>query len=759
METAKGDRILVHGAREKNLKNVHTGIPKKKITVFTGVSGSGKSALVFDTIAAESQRQLNETYSSFIRQRLPHYGQPQADAIEHLPVAIVMNQKRIGGNARSTVGTASDIYSLLRLLYSRIGQPFVGYSDVFSFNNPQGMCPRCEGLGTVRVFRIDRLIDREKSLNEGAIRFPTFEPGDFRWKRYVCTGLFDNDKKLKDYTEDEWDTLLYKTGFKPPNPTDGWPPTSKYEGVIPRIERSFLNKDSRDTKLYKKAIERVVEKGSCPLCGGARLDPKVLECRIDGLSIADCTRMQISELAAFIRTIHEPSVSTVTEAMLRRLEHFIEIGLGYISLNRETSTLSGGESQRMKMVRQLGSSLTDLTYIFDEPSIGLHPHDVSKINRILIQLKEKGNTVIIVEHDPDVIAIADHVIDMGPQAGTKGGTIVYEGDLRGLMQAGTLTGKFLNRAPQVKRQARKPHGWLPIRGASLHNLKNVDVDIPRGVMTVVTGVAGSGKSTLIRQVFPQYYPEAVFIDQSAIQASSRSNIATFAGIFDVIRSRFAQATGADASLFSFNSQGACPQCKGLGIVYIDLAFMDTVETVCEACGGRRFREETLRLTWRGKHIAEVLEMTVDEALEHFDEREIVSPLRLLSEAGLGYMTLGQPLSSLSGGELQRVKLATELAVEGNIYVLDEPTTGLHLSDIERLMRMMNRLVDQGGTLIVIEHHLDVIAQADWIIDLGPGAGHEGGSVLFQGLPAELMQCQASITGRYLKEYARSRSRD
>lgn len=757
METTKGDRILVHGARGKNLKNVHAGIPKKQITVFTGVSGSGKSTLVFDTIAAESQRQLNETYSSFIRQRLPHYGQPQVDAIEHLPVAIVMNQKRIGGNARSTVGTASDIYSLLRLLYSRIGQPFVGYSDVFSFNNPQGMCPRCEGLGTVRIFRIDRLIDRDKSLNEGAIRFPTFEPGDFRWKRYVCTGLFDNDKKLKDYTEDEWDTLLYKTGFKPPNPTDGWPPTSIYEGVIPRIERSFLNKDSRDTKLYKEAIERVIDKGSCPLCGGARLDPKVLECRIDGLSIADCTRMQISKLADFIRTVREPSVSTVTEAMLRRLEHFIEIGLGYISLDRETSTLSGGESQRMKMVRQLGSSLTDLTYIFDEPSIGLHPHDVSKINRILIQLKEKGNTVIIVEHDPDVIAIADHVIDMGPQAGTKGGRIVYEGDLHGLMQADTLTGKFLNRAPQVKQQTRKPHGWLPIRGASLHNLKNVNVDIPKGVMTVVSGVAGSGKSTLIRQVFPQYYPDAVFIDQSAIQASSRSNIATFTGIFDVIRSRFAQATGTDAALFSFNSKGACLQCKGLGIVYIDLAFMDTVETVCEACGGSRFREETLRLTWRGKHIAEVLELTVDEAVEYFDEREIVSPLQLLSEAGLGYMTLGQPLSSLSGGELQRVKLATELDVEGNIYVLDEPTTGLHLSDIERLMRMMNRLVDQGGTLVVIEHHLDVIGQADWIIDLGPGAGHDGGNVLFQGPPAELMQCQASITGRYLKEYAKSRN--
>jgi Excinuclease ATPase subunit len=759
VETANGDWILVHGAREKNLKNVHARIPKKKITVFTGVSGSGKSALVFDTIAAESQRQLNETYSSFIRQRLPHYGQPEVDAIEHLPVAIVMNQKRIGGNARSTVGTASDIYSLLRLLYSRIGQPFVGYSDVFSFNNPQGMCPRCEGLGTARVFRIDRLIDREKSLNEGAIRFPTFEPGGFRWKRYVCTGLFDNDKKLKDYTEDEWDTLLYKSGFKPPNPTDGWPPSAKYEGVIPRIERSLLNKDSREARLYKEAIERIVDKGPCPDCGGARLNANVLECRINGLSIADCTRMQISELAAFIRTIREPSASTVTEALLRRLEHFIEIGLGYISLNRETSTLSGGESQRMKMARQLGSSLTDLTYIFDEPSIGLHPHDVSKINRILIQLKEKGNTVIIVEHDPDVIAIADHVIDMGPQAGTKGGTIVYEGDLPGLMQAETLTGRFLNRAPQIKREVRKPQGWMPIRGASLHNLKNVDVDIPRGVMTVVTGVAGSGKSTLIRQVFPQYYPEAVFIDQSAIQASSRSNIATFAGIFDVIRSRFARATGADASMFSFNSQGACPQCKGLGIVHIDLAFMDAVETVCEACGGRRFREETLRLTWRGKNIAQVLELTVDEALDDFDEREMVYPLRLLSEAGLGYMTLGQPLSSLSGGELQRVKLATELAVEGNIYVLDEPTTGLHLSDIERLMRLMNRLVDQGATLIVIEHHLDVIGQADWIIDLGPGAGYEGGNVLFQGPPEELIHCHASITGRYLKRYAEGGSRE
>lgn len=744
------NNIKVIGAREKNLKGVSVVVPKKQITVFTGVSGSGKSALVFDTIAAESQRQLNETYSSFIRNRLPHYGQPNVDSIENLSVAIIINQKRIGGNARSTVGTITDIYSLLRLLFSRVGKPFVGYSDVFSYNNPKGMCPKCKGLGTVRIFNISRLIDRQKSLNEGAIQFPTFRPGEFRWKRYVCTGLFDNDKKLRDYTDDEWDTLLYKTGFKPSNPTDGWPPTSKYEGVIPRIERSFLSKESRDARLYKEDIDYVVTKGICPFCEGTRLNQIVLECKINGKNIGDCTKMQVSHLINFIGTIKEPYSYTMVEAIIHRLEHLISIGLGYLSLNRETSTLSGGESQRIKIVRQLGSSLTDITYIFDEPSIGLHSHDVNRINNLLKLLRDKGNTVVIVEHDPNVIKIADNVIDMGPKAGTKGGEIVYQGDLKGLVKADTLTGRFLKYRPCLKKELRKPNGWLQIKHATLHNLKDISVDIPKGVMTVVTGVAGSGKSTLINQVFSQYYPEAIFIDQGAIHTSRRSNIVTYTGIFGLIRNLFAKHNHVEASLFSFNSKGACPECRGLGLVYTDLAFMDTIESVCEACQGRRFKDDVIQFKLRGKNISEVLEMTIDEAMKFFNEKRIISVLKKLISVGLGYIILGQPLNTLSGGELQRVKLTSELDSRGNIYVLDEPSTGLHMSDIKQLIKIMNRLVDQGSTLIVIEHDIDIISQADWIIDLGPGAGQDGGKVIFEGLPKDIVNCCASITGEYLK---------
>lgn len=746
------NNIHVIGAREKNLKNIGIKVPKKQITVFTGVSGSGKSSLVFDTIAAESQRQLNETYSSFIRHRLPHYGHPDVDSIRNLSVAIVISQKRIGGNARSTVGTITDIYSLLRLLFSRIGNPFVGYSDVFSFNNPMGMCPKCEGLGKVDTINVERLFDKNKSLNEGAILFPTFEPGGWRWKRYVCTGLFDNDKKLKDYSSDEWNTLLYKTGFKPPNPTNGWPTTSKYEGIVPRIERTFLNKESREAKLYKEEIDYVVARGICPLCKGARLKEEVLGCKINGKNIADCTRMQISDLISFMETIKELSAYTMVKAIINRLEHLNSIGLGYLSLGRETATLSGGESQRIKMVRQLGSSLTDITYIFDEPSIGLHPHDVNRINNLLRLLRDKGNTVLIVEHDPDVIRIADHVIDMGPKAGTNGGNIMYEGGVEGLLKADTLTGKFLNYRSSLKESTREPKGWLSIKQATLHNLKEVSVDIPIGVLTVVTGVAGSGKSTLINQVLPQYYPEAIFINQRAIQASKRSNIATFTGIFDFIRKLFAKENQVEASLFSFNSKGACPECKGLGITYTDLAFMDPIVGVCEACQGDRFTKEVLQLKLRKKNISEVLKMTIDEAMEFFDEKEILPTLRSLKDVGIGYITLGQPLDTLSGGELQRVKLAAELEKEGNIYVLDEPTTGLHMSDVSQLITIMNRIVNQGSTLIVIEHNLDIMSQADWIIDLGPGAGQEGGKVIFQGEPRNLINQGFSITGKYLRKH-------
>ncbi|MFU1793890.1 ATP-binding cassette domain-containing protein [Paenibacillus azoreducens] len=754
--TGVSNKIKVIGAREKNLKSISVDIPKKQITVFAGVSGSGKSALVFDTLAAESQRQLNETYSSFIRHRLPHYGQPNADAIINLPVAIVINQKRIGGNSRSTVGTITDIYSLLRLLFSRIGRPYVGEAEAFSFNNPHGMCPKCEGLGIVKEIDTERLLDRDKSLNEGAILFPTFRPGDFRWKRYVCTGLFDNDKKLKDYTEEEWDTLLYKSGFKPPHPTAGWPKTSLYEGVIPRIMRSFLSKDSRDAELYKDAIDHVAKKGMCPECQGARLNPQVLSCRINGKNIAECTDLQVSALIDFMHTVKEPVAATIVEAITLRLQQMLSIGLGYLTLSRETSTLSGGESQRIKMVRQLGSSLSDLVYIFDEPSIGLHPHDVNKINTLLKRLRDKGNTVVIVEHDPDVIGIADHVIEMGPKAGAEGGNVVYAGDLKGLMAADTLTGKFLSQKPTLEKEPRNPAGWLSIQNASKHNLKNVSVDIPIGVMTVVTGVAGSGKSTLVNQVLPKYIPDAVYMDQEAVHASSRSNIATFTGMFDPIRNLFAAHNQAEISLFSFNSQGACPECKGTGTVSTDLAFMDSIETVCDACGGRRFKKEVLRYILRGKNISEVLGMTVEEASRFFVEKDILQTLGRLQDAGVGYLSLGQPLSTLSGGELQRVKLAKEMEHRRDVYVLDEPTTGLHMSDIRQLLATMNRLVDQGRTVVVIEHNLDWIAHADWIIDLGPGAGQDGGEIVFTGKPRDIVNCERSLTGRYLKQYLRQR---
>ncbi|WNQ12816.1 excinuclease ABC subunit UvrA [Paenibacillus aurantius] len=746
----KDEAIRVVGAREKNLKGIHLTIPKKQITVFAGVSGSGKSALVFDTIAAESQRQLNESYSSFIRNRLPQYGHPEVEAIEHLPAAIVMNQKKIGGSARSTVGTVTDIYALLRLLFARFGRPFVGYSDVFSFNNPQGMCTECEGLGKVSTVNVDRLIDREKSLNEGALLFPTFMPGDVRWKRYVCTGLFDNDKKLKNYTDEKMDTLLYKSGFKPPHPTKGWPPTSLYEGVVPRIKRTFLNKDSRNAARYKEAIARIAAEETCDSCGGGRLNPRALSCRINGRNIADCAAMPIRELIGFIRRIRQPEARTVTEAIDKRLTHMLEIGLGYLSLNRETPSLSGGESQRIKMVRQLGSSLSDLLYIFDEPSIGLHPHDVGTINRLLQQLRDKGNTVLVVEHDPDVMQIADHFVEMGPKAGTNGGRIVFEGSLEQLKSAGTLTAEGLNRKPAFKSEVRPPAGWLAVEKAARNNLKEINVRFPAGAMTVVTGVAGSGKSTLMHQVFPELYPEAIFIDQGEIGASNRSNLATYTNIFDAVRQLFAKENGVGASLFSFNSQGACPSCKGLGTIYTDFAFMDTVAAVCEACRGMRYTEQVLSYRFRGKSIGNVLAMTVDEALRYFCEEEVVRPLQRLQEAGAGYLSLGQPLSTLSGGERQRVKLAAELEGSGMLYVLDEPTTGLHMADVDRLILLLNRLVERGCTLIVIEHNLQVISQADWMIDLGPGAGEEGGKVLFEGVPKESIGCAASLTGRALK---------
>ncbi|WP_061310132.1 ATP-binding cassette domain-containing protein [Clostridium botulinum] len=746
------ESIYVAGAREKNLKNIDIEIPKKKITVFTGVSGSGKSSLVFDTIAAESQRQLNETYSSFIRHRLPHYGQPDVDSIKNLSVAIIINQKRIGGNSRSTVGTITDIAPLLRLLFSRIGKPFVGYSDVFSFNNPNGMCMHCDGLGKVDSINIDKLLDKNKSLNEGAILFPTFKPGGWRLKRYIHSGLFDNDKKIKDYDEKELDLLLNKTDIKIEKGDPEWPKTSLYEGLIPRIERSFLKKEGGEREKYKKEINKIVTKEICPVCRGARLNEKILSCQINEKNIADCTKMQINDLIIFMKEIKEQSAQTVLKALISRLEHLEYIGLGYLSLDRETSSLSGGESQRIKMVKQLGSSLTGLTYIFDEPSIGLHPHDIGRINKLLKMLRDKGNTVLIVEHDPDIIKIADYIIDMGPKAGIEGGNIVYKGTPEGLLQSNTLTGKALQYKPQIKLHTRKAKGWLSIKNANLHNLKNINVDIPKGVMTVVTGVAGSGKSSLINGLLPKIYPETIFIDQGAIHASIRSNIATYTGIFDFIRNLFAKENNVKSSLLSFNSEGACPECKGLGVTYTDLAFMDTVISTCEVCEGNRFTDKVLNFKFRGKNISQVLKMTVAEAIDFFKEDEIYLVLRRLVDVGIDYITLGQPLNTLSGGELQRLKLAAQLDSKGNIYVLDEPTTGLHISDITKLVAIMNRLVNQGSTLIVIEHNLDVMTQADWIIDLGPEAGENGGRIMFEGEPKDIITNENSITGKYLKRY-------
>ncbi|WP_312337289.1 excinuclease ABC subunit UvrA [Anaerospora hongkongensis] len=748
--------IHVSGARERNLKNINVLIPKKEITVFTGVSGSGKSSLVFDTIAAESQRQLNETYTSFIRHRMPHYGKPDVDTIENLSVAFIINQKRLGSNARSTVGTITDIYSVLRLLYSRIGEPFAGYSDTFSFNNPAGMCQHCEGLGKTEIINLELLLDKNKSLNEGAIRFPTFEPGGWRITRYIHSGFFDNNKKIKDYSAEELEVLLYSDGIKVKNPTSEWHKTALYEGVVPRIERSFLKKEDGEKVRYGKETERFVVKQSCPHCHGTRLNDKVLSCKVKGKNIAECADMQINELLDFIQSIQAPLSATIIAELVNRLQHMVSIGLGYLNLSRETSSLSGGESQRIKMVSQLGSSLTDLTYIFDEPSIGLHPHDISKINELMKLLRDKGNTVLIVEHDPDMIKIADHIIDMGPGAASHGGEVVYQGTLAGLKTAGTLTGRYLTYCPELKPDTRSPKGWLSIQNASMHNIKNLSVEIPKGVMTVVTGVAGSGKSTLINGILSRLYPEIIVIDQKGVQASKRSNIATFTNIFEIIRKQFAKINGVNAALFSFNSQGACPGCKGLGVTYTDLAFMDTIVTVCEECHGKRYTAEVLAYLLRGKNIAEVLNMTVTEALAFFQEKEIVTVLKRLSDVGIPYVSLGQPLSTLSGGELQRIKLASELESSGHIYVLDEPSTGLHMADIKQLILAMNRLVEQNATLIIIEHNLDIICQADWLIDIGPYAGQNGGKIMFAGLPKDIINSQASLTGKHLKKYIKGK---
>ncbi|ACY98307.1 MULTISPECIES: ATP-binding cassette domain-containing protein [Thermomonospora] len=746
------DHIEIVGAREHNLKDVSLRIPKNKITVFTGVSGSGKSSLVFDTLAVEAQRQLNGTFSWFVRNQLPKYQRPHVDTIEGLTAPVIVDQKPVGGNARSTVGTMTDIYSMLRVLFSRHGKP-ENPPHVFSFNNPEGMCPECEGLGQVRRVDVDAMLDKSKSLEEGAIRLPTHKVGSMDWQLYAASGYFDVSKKLRDYTEEEWHMLCHGTGGKVTVRTKNTTYDMKYEGVVDRFARNNLKRDLSGLSERGRAnIERFITLGECTSCRGRRLNPTALATEINGRNIADWTAMEVSDLIAVLAEIDDPAVASIVEGIRTSLERIEAIGLGYLTLDRATLSLSGGEAQRLKTVRHLSSSLVGMTYVFDEPSTGLHPRDVGRLNELLRALRDKGNTVLVVEHDPDVIAIADHVVDIGPKAGVHGGRIVFEGPFEKLREADTLTGAGLRRTGVLKSDFREPAGRLPIIEADLHNLKSISVDFPTGVLTVVTGVAGSGKSSLVSQVFMQTYPEAIFVDQSPIKASARSTPVSFLEAMDPIRKLFAKANKTDAALFSFNSAGACQECKGRGELITELAYMDPVRTRCESCEGRRFNAEVLAHRLRGKSIADVLEMSAEEAVEFFTEREVRDRLRGLLEVGLGYLSIGQSLSTLSGGERQRLKLAARLGGSGDIYVLDEPTTGLHMSDVEAIVDLLDRLVDAGNTVIVIEHNLDVVRRADWVIDLGPEGGKHGGQVVFTGTPRQLLECPDSATGDHLRRY-------
>jgi excinuclease UvrABC ATPase subunit len=743
------DVIRVVGARENNLRDVTVEIPKGRLTVVTGVSGSGKSSLVFDTIAAESRRQLGEMLPAFLRNRLTHHGRPDVDLLENLSAAIVVDQRRIGGNSRSTVGTATDVAPLMRLLYSRVATPHVGYSPAFSFNDPSGMCPRCEGLGSVVDIDVERLFDHDRSLDEGAIRMSTYQPGTYRWKRYVHSGLFDRTKPLRDYRPDEWDTLLHAEELTPPDPDPEFPRTGTYIGVVPRFRRDYLaGGHSKVPERVRAEVERLVTRRPCPECDGARLNAAARSATVGGRTITDCGRLELRDLVAFLRTIEHPVAAPIVRAAVHRLDALVDVGLGYLSLDRETPTLSGGEAQRITLVRQLGSSLTDLTYILDEPSAGLHPHDVDRLIALLRRLRDKGNTVLVVEHDRDVIAAADHVVDMGPGAGAAGGQVRYTGDVAGLLRSDTATGRGLRGRPVLTRSPRRPTGELRIAGASLHNLRSVDVTVPRGVLTVVSGVAGSGKSSLVTEVLPRVHPEVLVVDQSPPRGSRRSTPASYLGILDPVRAAFAAANGVPAALFSPNSDGACPACRGRGVIETDLAFLDPVTTVCDACGGSRFSAEALRHRLHGRTIAEVLALTVDEA------RAVLPAVRpaldRTAAVGLGYLTLGQPLTTLSGGERQRLKLAAEPGVERGVVVLDEPTAGLHMTDVARLLEVVHGLVERGSTVVVVEHDLDVIAQADRVIELGPGPGRDGGRIVFTGTPAELVADEGSITGRHLR---------
>ncbi|BAL90400.1 putative ABC transporter ATP-binding protein [Actinoplanes missouriensis 431] len=740
------DAIQVRGARENNLLNVSVDIPKRLLTVFTGVSGSGKSSLVFGTIAAESQRLINETYSAFLQSFMGSPARPDVDALHHLSAAIVVDQERMGANARSTLGTATDAYTMLRIVFSRLGEPGAGSALAYSFN-AEGMCPGCEGIGKVSTIDVDQLVDRSKSVNEGAITVPGYTVGGWYVKNFAESGFLDPDKPVRDFTEQELQDFLYREATKVKIAGIN----TNYEGLVVKVQRSFLSKDREAQQPHVRAfIDRAVTFAACPECGGARLRREVLASRIDGRNIAECSAMQVSDLAEFIGGITAPSVAPVVASLRQTLDSLVEIGLGYLSLDRESGTLSGGEAQRVKMVRHLGSPLTDITYVFDEPTVGLHPHDIERMNGLLLRLRDKGNTVLVVEHKPETIAIADHVIDLGPGAGPAGGRIQYEGTVAGLRASDTVTGRHLGHRVGLKDTFRPHTGEIPIRNATRHNLRDVSVDIPTGVLTVVTGVAGSGKSSLIYGSLPQR-EGVIVVDQSAIRGSRRSNPGTYTGLLDPVRTAFAKANGVKPALFSANSAGACPNCKGIGLVYMDLAMMAGVATVCEECEGKRFTAEVLGYKLRGRDISEVLAMPVIDALDFFTERPARVILDRLAAVGLGYLTLGQPLNTLSGGERQRLKLAVHMGGGTATYLLDEPTSGLHLADVDQLLALLDRLVDAGNTVVVIEHHLAVMARADWIVDLGPGAGHDGGRVVFTGTPADLVAAD-TLTARHLRDY-------
>ena len=746
---AQNDKIIIRGLRQNNLKNVSLDIPKGKIVVFTGVSGSGKSSIVFDTIAAESQRQMNGTYTAFIRGRLPKYEKPKAERIENLSPSVIVDQSRLGGNARSIVGTISDMYAALRLLYSRIGEPYVGTASCFSFNDPNGMCPECSGIGKVMTVDVEGRIDPEKTWNEGMADLPAFHVGNWYWKQYAASGLFPLDKKWKDFSEQERNRVLYGADTR-----DGKRLNKHVDGISHYLHRMLIN---RDTSAMKEASVRrfmnLVSEAPCPVCRGRRLNEKALSCKVAGYSIDEMCAMEFTELIEVLRSVTDPRAASIVTTLTASLQRMIDIGLPYLSMDRESSTLSGGEAQRLKLVRYMGSSLTGMTYIFDEPSTGMHPRDVYRMTQLLQRLRDRGNSVLVVEHDRDVISIADEVIDVGPGAGRNGGQILFQGSYKALLSSGTKTGEAMKHIEPLKAHPRVPKEFLPVRGANIHNLKNVDADIPLNVLTVVTGVAGSGKSSLIRDVFAKEYAgRVVLADQSPVTATGRSTSATFLGFFDEIRRVMAEANGVDAALFSFNSRGACPVCGGRGQIVTELVFMDPVTTVCEACEGQRYSGEALSYRYKGKNIVDILALSAAEAYEFFaDNRKLRRALGAMLEVGLSYLSLGQPLSTLSGGERQRVKLAKDLDKRGSIYVLDEPTTGLHASDIWKIMALLDSLVDRGNTVIVIEHNLDVMKQADYIIDVGPDGGTAGGEIVFTGTTQEMAEHAHTITAEYLRK--------